>query len=324
MINQFFESLAERANNENALSDVTYALACSNIEFKKFFLSYFFEEFQEVDNLQLAEIKLTREYTRGNSRPDFYFEFNSKEYLIEVKIYDQNHHFKQYIGTFPNAKYGYIINYYYSKNQIEKYGISKQNSTTNLYALKTWEDFYARLKSADIRKNDKSGLVEGYLHYLIKTCEIVEIGKMNLANSNSLYYFILELEKITSSWDNERFPIVSKSADVKKGWFGFNMRFGVDGKEVYVWFGVWFCSKPSICFELSNEIIKQIKPLIDERIKNKGDIQWNGEWIEMTEGEFNAFNSIESSDKQIEKLDKFFNENLNWILDSIHSTTKPT
>lgn len=106
-INLFFEILADRFHNENSFSDVTYILCNINEEFRKYFLSYCFDEKLNTDDLQ-------REFFYDFSRPDFYFhDLSGKEKIIEVKIFDKNQHFEQYQKDFPNADYSFIANYDY-------------------------------------------------------------------------------------------------------------------------------------------------------------------------------------------------------------------
>ncbi len=133
-INIFFENLSWRIKNENGLSDITWAFCESSEEFRNIFLTFFFGEDDYKWN---KGVNFQREYSRAGSRPDFYFENNDIEYIIEVKINDRNQHFEQYNkpDTFASVRKGYITNYEIA-NHTE-------------YSLKTWENFITYLETID-------------------------------------------------------------------------------------------------------------------------------------------------------------------------------
>lgn len=125
---RFFESLAERKNKENDLSDITYSLCNASPQFKRLFLEFFFKEIEGIEDKKLSEYKLLREYSRDNSRVDFYFEVEKKEYIIEIKINNDNDHVEQYKKDFRGTRFGWIANYI--KGQI------------NGVETRTWRDFF--------------------------------------------------------------------------------------------------------------------------------------------------------------------------------------
>lgn len=96
-VSDFMDALSQCCDRENYLSDVTYALCESNQKFMKFFLDFFFKD-KDIDANQVS---ISREYRFEDSRPDFLIEkLDPHEFfIVEVKINDRNHHFKQYKDT---------------------------------------------------------------------------------------------------------------------------------------------------------------------------------------------------------------------------------
>lgn len=92
-MNRFFKAIASRMWKENDLSDITYALCESNESFKQFFLDFFFKE----AHLEAKLAKIIREHSVEDSRPDFWIDTPQGTYIVEVKIWGANHHFKQYL-----------------------------------------------------------------------------------------------------------------------------------------------------------------------------------------------------------------------------------
>lgn len=178
-LSSFFSALTERMGNENDLSDITYVLCQANEDFKNFFVSFCFDE-------ELKAYDLEREYSNGNSRPDFFFiDQNQTERLIEVKIWDRKQHFAQYSKDFPEAKYAFIANYGLDskeKNEAEKKG----------WKIKQWKDFQKKLKESPIRKSE---IVDVYSEYISQIFEIKEFEKMNLEKISSLPVFYENLAK---------------------------------------------------------------------------------------------------------------------------------
>src|SRR5690349_15034290 len=102
MIEAFFDNLSVRLSNENHLSDITWAIAEASPVFRNLFLHFFFEEVGPGTEIDLFR----REHSDGDCRPDFFFRAGRKEYIIEVKLWDTNHHFDQYKAKYPTAKLG--------------------------------------------------------------------------------------------------------------------------------------------------------------------------------------------------------------------------
>jgi hypothetical protein len=200
---QFFSFLADRMYNENRLSDITWSMCQVLDDFKLSFVKFFFEDIKKED---CREIEIEREKQQDDGRPDFYFEFANKVFLIENKINDKNHHFHQYLQTCKEpSNLGYITNYAI-KGEDDIYENGDVNKWKDLYnegfRVHTWEEFYDYMKTC-INNNSKTlheeerNLWEGYLEYVKKACSIVKINKiMKLDGLYSLYSLIRILEKL--------------------------------------------------------------------------------------------------------------------------------
>lgn len=173
--------IAELSNyywHENDLSNITVALANSSMAFRAIMIKYFFPE---LDISEIEEIRREVPDAEGKgSRVDIYISLRNDPmpYLIEVKIWDANHHFGQYEEAYhiPSSRLGYIVNYHLSAPG---------------YEIKTWSDFYKYIKSqVDKVPIDEIHLMEGYLDYLQNVCDIKLFEKtMNLSGIYSLYEF---------------------------------------------------------------------------------------------------------------------------------------
>lgn len=121
-IAKFFEAFSERAYKENDLSDVTYAMCEADLKFRQFFLDFFFHE----SHLDAHNVTIEREHPDALGRPDFWIKDDKGVlYIVEVKIWDGNHHFEQYynilsVNNGENStredvaawrRLGYIANY---------------------------------------------------------------------------------------------------------------------------------------------------------------------------------------------------------------------
>ena len=158
----FFAHIAIRMGKENDLSDVTWAMLQTSDTFFNAFLDFFFPQvaFSGVINME-------REKSEDDSRPDFHFIYNGDTYVIENKIYDQNHHFEQYTSTFGVSpeRLGYITNYPMEHKP---------------YIVHTWKEFYCYLGQQKVPDAEQN-LWRGYLSYIKNVCSIEIFTKpMNL------------------------------------------------------------------------------------------------------------------------------------------------
>ena len=181
---KFMNALGECCDKENYLSDITYALCESNQAFRQFFLDYFFGEMK----LDAQQVDITREYRFEGYRPDFVIERREPRdfFIVEVKINDRNHHFKdyetalgkiykencpsicQYQGNLKDH-IGYIANYQITPNETKE--------AKGFNHVRTWRDFYAKLDGVHWL-NDKA--VEGYGQLCKDVCGFVDITRYTI------------------------------------------------------------------------------------------------------------------------------------------------
>lgn len=256
MIESFFRMLAVRKKNENDLSDMTYAMCRTSDKFQTAFIRFFFED--QIPEEECCSFEIEREYSKGKCRPDFYFLYGDKEYLIENKIFDRQQHFEDYVATFaiPNEQLGYITNY----------PLSKKGFRTH-----TWHQFYDYV-SRNIPE-EESDLWKGYLSYVEKCCNLsISNCPMNIKEMVSVFTFYHSIDGIIP-FNNDEFESFVADEAFNRGWSsnraGGNFQGGpLDGimgkyfhvsfkddviKDTYGWFGVYFSLEdPVICMAFYN------------------------------------------------------------------------
>jgi len=330
-IKKLFGNIAQRVRSENNLSDITLAFCDTYPEFKKEFLNFFFPEIKRPE-----EALIHREIASDDSRPDFIIEAdNGKKYLIEVKIMDRNHHFKQYYDQFsqktgfiksddnnePCFRFGYITNYIVSNSTLSV----EDRECTKFYSIKTWQSFYNMLGDnqsidAEVRAN--------YMEYLKNVCGIINYKKMNLSNLTSLYYLNNAIQKVIketliSNWTVNESEIKHSSTIGSQG-YGFYCR-GENNKLMFIEFLVFFYPNNkneddiTIDISVSNNLgaNKMIYPKL-EKLKGKNSDNYSDVYIDeniiyfeliknKTESFINSSDNI-IVDKQLEILKEFYQE----------------
>lgn len=320
-LKDFIVNLSSRFRSENNLSDITWTMCRTSDLFQESFVHFFFP------GLDTNEIFLQREYPDDDSRPDFFFHADGKDYLIECKIYDHNHHFEQYTKRFKIApeQLGYITNY-----QMRKSG----------YTVRTWTELYFFLLKRI--PEDESLLWEGYLDYLKDVCSIFITNRpMNLEGMFSLYTFYQCLDNVFAI-DNERYSSEPYGGlkDTNNGgnftrltprdgvigkYFGVSLKIS-RMKKAWGWMGVYFkLENPIICVGFDNRegwgkpIYKLLNYYCDDLKEGKYfdtpyyDDESDAFWFDFNKAD--EFNSINEPKKQIELLKAFFIE----ILDTIYA-----
>lgn len=166
---KFFTALSERAYKENDLSDVTYAMCESDICFKQFFLDFFFDK----GKLDASSTSIEREHSTDWGRPDFWIRGKDGTlYIVEVKIWDGNHHFDQYYDILAGnnalkdsleknvcrndagiwSRLGYIANY---------------EMATKPCKVATWKGFVEKLEGEN---KFKDPIIAAYVQYVRNVC----------------------------------------------------------------------------------------------------------------------------------------------------------
>ena len=177
-LNKFFKALSERAYKENDLSDVTYSMCESNKVFRQFFLDFFFPSF----NIKAEAVTITREEKTELGRPDFYIRSGKEFFIVEVKIWDGNHHFEQYKGILDEKnsnedkkknweRLGYIANYEGIKEIQIKIDGNDSKPAKDLCPVCTWKDFVEKLEKEKVENSyfDDSA-ISAYVEYVKRVC----------------------------------------------------------------------------------------------------------------------------------------------------------
>lgn len=299
---KFFGELATYFRKENDLSDVTVALCNADNEFKEIFLKFFFPQINvsEVSNI-LREVP---DDSAKDSRVDILIKTNDENisYLIEVKIYDQNHHFGQYEKAYriPKERFGYITNY---------------NCKKEGYVIKTWEEFYN-----NCCKNSNNPFIKAYGEYLKNVCGIDRYANnpMKIREPESEACFADTVQKIIVNYDDDALAARYDKKYPNKSAFGFDFgrQNNLSGYAIYY---ANFCEKPEIALVLHARYFLE-KPVLNEAESLAADAEYFGKpykrnlvapsnvWIPLKEKKLKEFDEAPNYQTQKKILEEFFNE----------------
>lgn len=312
MLNLLIEKLSQRFRSENDLSDITWVVAETAPEFQKLFLKFFFQTFDETENI----VAFVREFTNEDCRPDFYIKTDCKEYIVECKKQDKSHHFVQYKERFPNASFGYIANYYIPPS--------------SNCEIRTWRGFkrYLQIALAKTTKNDfERQCIELYVLYLTNVCTLYDIKKMKLNTLLSLIEFDRLLEKIHGTIEgHESVEYDGKAKNYDRNRYGRYFSLKKDGSNVKIWpwLGAYFDDKKVIIyFEVNEKWCKPVYQILIDKENESGTFFKTPEFdqdyspsliFEMKQEYFEKFNSEQASVEEQEKILKDF---MNEVIDTI-------
>lgn len=307
MIGKFFEKIAGCLYKENDLSDFTWSLCEISPDFKLWFLKYFFNDFDAKEN----DIIMIREYSSGKSRVDFYIVAAKVEFIIEVKIYDQNHHFDQYITDYPDANRGYIAAY--PLPEIEG------------YSVRQWSDFYFHLEKLMMsHTNDKPDypVILGYMQYLKNVCSIHKLQKMKFDNLQSLFEFNKLIEETILSYPHLKtslWRMATSFDETRFGWY-FNVSKKDVKSSICPWIGIYFQEYTAIYLEISESSCRSVYEWLYPKLRkqkfdlhfwdqpyNDDSYNYNSICFELKEEHFGHFNDCEAT---VEKQQQLFREYL--------------
>lgn len=178
MLISFFRHIGSFLQNENDLSDITCAMCYSSDKFKEWFIRFFFPC---IDVTKISSIEREVPDEKGkHSRVDLLIRLADDPfpYLIEVKIYDRQHHFGQYEEAYGIERdhLGYITNYVCHEGK--KLG----------YDVKTWNEWYSVLNThvRAMSDSEEKSLCSGYLVYLKQVCGFTNLVKSLSTNQEVL------------------------------------------------------------------------------------------------------------------------------------------
>ncbi|SNR51005.1 hypothetical protein SAMN06265371_104144 [Lutibacter agarilyticus] len=231
--------------------------------------------------------------------------------MIEIKIYDTNHHFEQYVETFniPKERLGYITNYHMTKLG---------------FTVHTWGNFYDEILKQLPKDENEKELWICYSSYLKNVCSIIKITKeMDLNGMYSLYSFNEIIKKIVNR-DEVDFELsyysnknIQGGAGISGNYFHIKYK-NVDIKDTWAWIGVYYeREEPLICigFENKDGWGKPIFDLIDSNLNklNEGELTTlpylisGSIWFELTKEKHKEFQTCDL-EAQIQMLKDFLDE----------------
>lgn len=303
MLKNFFTNLGDRFYKENDLSDVTYTFLQTDDSFKEKFLQFFFPSL-DVDSITTIE----REYSKDDSRPDFIIETENEKYLIEVKIWDKNHHFEQYKNTFSNYKKAYVTNYNLSNKEKESY--------KNEYNFITWKEIYEGLEQFE----QENELIKFYRCYLKRICYFREIKNMRFGDLRGLLDFGTFIEQVLVEKASGGL-ITSLKQSFDKNSYGESFNYTQGKKSIKLWFGAyWNEDETNICLSTTDaDAINNAK--IKETLKGNSILKYNSYGVEMyismQEKYYATLQETENVEEQKELIKDFFEKALEVVSKSI-------
>ena len=335
LVKQFFFCLSERMYNENRLSDITWALCQVSDNFKYSFVKFFFEDLEKED---CRRIEIEREKQQEDGRPDFYFEFDNKVFLIENKIKDSNHHFHQYLQTCKEPSYlGYITNYAIKdEDDINDNGnvIKWKEFYNEGFRVHTWEEFYDYMKTCmktdpKTLNEEERNLWEGYLEYVKNVCSIIKINKvMKIDGLYSLFSLMTILEKLCREGKGKNYTLsytqdgsVSKPT-CERGNSGviFSLIYNsMPNEKMWGWIGVYYNlenMKPGIWIGFSEKEGwgKKYIDLLNRNKLSEGQtfelpyFEENALWFKLNEKQMDVFEKATKVEEQEIILKNFMDE----------------
>jgi len=310
LIKNFFENAAIRLRNEPKLSDMIWIMCATIKPFKNIFLEYCFDEKIVV----LDEI--IREYSRGDSQPDFYFRnINKNEYIIENKINDHGDHFEQYRKTFPKAKRSFISNY----NEPEHDG----------WKVKTWKVFIQYIENSiskeKISKNELK-YINSFICYLKSVINYLEAKSMNFSSISSLESFCILITDIFTEHKIVKFfePNPSLPTSFNRQYYGKYFYYINKMKQnVYIWLGLFLPEDSGIylkfqSYQNDNWLPKREREILEKLEKgkyfNEISFEEGNMYIHLKDEYFEKFCKKLDIVEQKDLLTNFINEILKTIL----------
>ena len=311
---RFFEYLSEKMYNENTLSDIIWAFAQSNKTFMNHFIKFFFSDFDDFD--EIKEFKREHANSTHSSRVDFYIKTNKKEYIIEIKIDDKNHHFEQYERDFDTAKLGYIANY-----KIPPY--------KDICIPKTWEqlhDYFIQIVTTNYNKKDCAEIKQ-FLAYLRRVCNI-DLKLEHSSYGSFLNEIIHEILKEDSRILSVKFVDTPLSKDKNRFGRYYEIKKS-NGEKISIWIGI--CSslfyKTLIYIEIKKDLCPELFSYLKKNDNNEIELNngyyyekpyWDKDYgggycIELKQEFFNSFDNSQDINYRKGILKKFIDEVLTKI-----------
>lgn len=267
-IEKFFMALSERARRENDLSDLTYAMCEADMVFKQFFLDFFFGE----ERIDASRAKIEREHSETWGRPDFHIQAGGKKYIVEVKIFDGNHHFEQYFNILAEKDFGagakledmetgqdvwkrlgYIANYDSIKGVVVFSDKSGRSITADkLCHVATWKEFVMELERY---KSFNDPVISAYTRYVRKVCpfddfQIKSDWKISIKDFLNVKGFDEAIEKAITECGCTEYGLLCGSQSHMGRFFEWEYK----GKSVCGWLGACYTNEGAVvCVTFANK-----------------------------------------------------------------------
>jgi hypothetical protein len=259
MITEFFGNIAQRWRDENALSDMTWAMAETSATFRQALIKFFDFEVNPA-----SPVDVERETTIDAGRPDFKIKDGERFFIVENKIYDRDYHIKQYCGTKEKryAGLGLITNHpldFRARQEVDEYKVRHR----------TWQQLMQALKhQLDTFTDAERPCVEAYVAYVQEVCNMVHLQRIDIAKLQSLYHFVFLMREVLERLEHRRASfkyLRTAASDCYSGCY-FELTLEGEEKKYWPWAGVYFKdSQPSIYFFFR----KSSDPEIYERWKDR-------------------------------------------------------
>ena len=249
------------SDEENDLSDLTWALGRNCEEFLKSLVFFF------CFNLNPdLPTEIVREDSLGEGcRSDISIENGDTVFVIENKIYGRNYHIEQYgrlrfLREKEIGKLGLITNY--RIDDITRAKARGYNFTTP----GTWEQFSRYLDSKMQEKSfsaDWEDVIKGYIEYVKEVCSIMEIKEIRFGSLSSLAYFNRLVKKVVEQFQSETLDcqLYKIGSAFGENWSGQYFSFKKKGGKsaVYPFFGIYYNEEPpTIVFSFENDWCEEI------------------------------------------------------------------
>ena len=265
-IERFFTALSERAHRENDLSDLTYAMCEADLAFKQFFLDFFFGK----GHIDAFRAKIEREHSETWGRPDFHIQAGGKRYIVEVKIFDGNHHFEQYFNILAEKeagledmetgqdhwnRLGYIANYDSIKNIVVFTDKSGRAVTAGeLCHVATWKEFVMELERY---KSFNDPVISAYTKYVRKVCpfddfQIKDDWKISIEDFLNIKQFDVAIEEAITNPESgcREYGLLFGS----QSHMGRSFEWKYKGQSVCGWLGAYYTNEGAVvCVTFANK-----------------------------------------------------------------------
>lgn len=253
MITKLFKHLGAYLMNENDLSDVTCSMCQTCPQFRDLFVHFFFPEL-DVSRIENIRREVPDENGK-HSRVDLMIDLcdDKSPYLIEVKIYDRQHHFGQYEEAYCVGKerLGYITNFICTEGL--KLG----------YDVKTWRDWYQTLDSYSnqMKESEEKKLCQAYLAYLKEVCGFTDVIQ-SLSPSPETIAELMKVIRVGLENCYEEFDLRITKSLLQLNIYTFFFK-NKDGEDLGGWIGVHDADTlPVICIGFQSNLNKS-KPVYD-------------------------------------------------------------